>query len=338
VSTDRRTANFTDALRLLGALCVVWYHNPLYWNLQGHLAAVDAVKMVVLGWSMPFFYATSAKFAFAGKSPARLMPRMATLLALIVFYTVLYELAHWRGETGLVARCLGDAGGCSAALVLDTVRNVGNTPGYYLSDLLSMYLLACLAGIHPALGWLIAGAAWIALLAGQAKLGGLFLNPLALGCLSVALLYRLLLAQRLRGMPPLRLPAPMALPLLALLPLAWGVANAFLAQNDYWRDAGLIAVFGLLLLPFLAIDDIARAGARPLAMLSQWGRQYAFGIFIFHQLCFDLLGARAAAVVQRLFHLRDELSLYLAAGAAATLAAIALTAAFRKMAPALLAS
>ncbi|MBP0598379.1 hypothetical protein J8I26_09710 [Herbaspirillum sp. LeCh32-8] len=338
MNADRRAANVTDALRLLGALCVVWYHNPLYWNLQGHLASVDTVKMVVLGWSMPFFYATSARFAFTGKSPARLLPRMATLLGLVIFYTALYELAHWRSETGLVARCLGDAGGCSASLVFDTLRNVGNTPGYYLSDLLSMYLLACLAGISPALGWIMAGAAWIALLLGQVKLGGLFLNPLALGCLSVALLYRLLLAPRLRAMPRLRLPAPMVLPLLALLPLVWGAANVLLAQNDYWRDTGRIVLFGLLLLPFLAIDDGSESDSRLLAVLSRWGRQYAFGIFIFHQLCFDLLGARAAAWVQRLLHVQDELGLYLVAGVAATLAALALTALTRKMAPALLAS
>lgn len=338
MNSDRRTANVTDALRLLGALCVVWYHNPLYWNLHTHLASVDTIKMVVLGWSMPFFYATSAKFAFTGKSPARLLPRMATLLGLVVFYTALYELAHWRSETGLAARCLREAGDCSASLVFDTVRNVANTPGYYLSDLLSIYLLACLAGIHPTLGWITAGVAWTALLFGQAKLGGLFLNPLALGCVSVAQFYRLLCAPRLQAMPRLRLPVPMAMLLLALLPLGWGVANVLLAQNDYWRDTGSIVLFALLLLPFLAIDDIAESGSRLLTTLSRWGRQYAFGIFIFHQLCFDLLGSRAAAWVQRLFHFRDELGLYLVAGVAATLAAIIATALIRKMAPALLAS
>jgi len=335
---NRHPANITDSLRLLGALCVVWYHNPLYWNLQDYSPAVDAGKLLVLGWSMPFFYATSAKFAFAGKKPAHLICRMFMLLMLIVFYTVLYELSHWRNESSLFSRCLGNVDGCSPKVLFDTFRNVSNTPGYYLSDLVSMYMLACVAAIRPIFGWGVAATGWAAFLLGLGKMGGLFLNPLALGCLAVALLYRYLLVRHLDDVPQISLRTPGFLLLLILLPWAWGVANYFVGQNDYWSDPAIIPLFALFLLVFLLVGDVTQpTGCLPSA-LSRWGREYSFGIFIFHQLCFDLLGTRAVAWGQRLFQVNDSLLLYLAAGLTATASAIVLTAVIRKISPALLAS
>lgn len=335
-----RPANLTDAWRLLGALCVVWYHNPLYWNLpQAHLAVVDAIKLILLGWSMPFFYATSAKFAFAKKTPSRLARRIVTLLILIVFYTVLYELVRWRSSVGLIAHCIdGVAGNCSPTFVFGIFRNVGNTPGYYLSDLLSMYLLACLASIHPALRWIIMGFVWVALLMNQSRFGGLFLNPLALGCLGIALFYRPWIGNRLRNIERWPLSGFFVLSLLILLPITWGVMNYFLAQNDYWRDVSNILIFGAFLFGFLIIDDVIEPTGRVLNTLSHWGRQYSFGIFIFHQLCFDFLGAHIAMWTQRAFHIHDELILYFIVGVIATLASIISTIIARKISPILLAS
>lgn len=337
MDTGRRQANLTDALRLLGALCVVWYHNPSYWNLQGHTAMVDAAKLVLLGWSMPFFYATSARFACSARPLDKSAARLGRLLLLIVFYTVLYELLHWRQGTGMVSACLSGAGDCTAALVFDTFRNVGNTPGYYMSDLVCMTLLAVLGSLLPAGKWFLLGLMWIAMLAGSARLGGFFLNPLALGCMAFALLYLFLLAPRLHNTGRWHLSPPAAALVLLALPLSWGWANLALAQNDYWTQPVRIALFGALLLLFMSLGDVVETSGKWITSFSVWGRNYAFGIFIFHQLCFDLLSPRFIGLLQARLHVTDPLVLYLMNGGMATIVVLLVTRIARQFTPRLLA-
>ncbi len=324
-------------MRLAGAFCVVWYHNPFYWNLHEHTQWVDAMKLLFLGWSMPFFYAMSARFAFAATDVSRHLQRVLRLAALISFYTVLYELLHWNQPSSLASRCFADsATGCSPGLVFETLRNVGNTPGYYLSDLLVMHLLAMLVAVRPVIGKALALVGAIALFAGWIRLGGLFLNPLGLFGLSAALGYLYLVAPRLAGDRRIMLaPLPTAALVLGFV-LSWGIANLLQAQNQYWSDTSNILVFVPLLLLFMALNDLVRPEGRLALLVSEWGRKYAFGIFIFHQLCFDILAPRVAQVVTKLMHGDNALALYVLTSIVISAAATIVTAIIRKAAPVLL--
>ncbi|MBG7620178.1 hypothetical protein I5R65_11945 [Herbaspirillum sp. AP02] len=337
MSASRHPANVTDAMRLVGAYCVVWYHNPFYWNLHEHTQWVDAMKLLILGWSMPFFYTTSARFAFAGKDVSRHFQRVVRLVALIGFYTVLYELLHWNLPTSLASHCFGSStADCSPGLVFETLRNVGNTPGYYLSDLIVMHLLAMLVAARPFIGKGLAIVGGIALFAGWIRLGGLFLNPLGLFGLSAALGYIYLVAPRLSGYRRVSLaPVPTAAMALGFV-LLWGVANLLQAQNQYWNDTSNILLFLPLLLLFMALSDLIRPEGRLTLLVSEWGRKYAFGIFIFHQLCFDLLAPRVAQVTMKLVQGDNALTLYVLSSIVISAAATIVTAIIRKAAPVLL--
>jgi hypothetical protein len=334
VDNSQRQANLTDALRFVGALCVVWYHNPVYWNLQEYTFIVDSAKLLILGWSMPFFYATSARFTCAGQSFEKISARLGRILILIIIYTVLYEGLHWSSGTGLISLCISRVGECNAALVLDTFRNVGNTPGYYLSDLASMTFLALIACLHPVGKWLLITFTWAAFLLGDSRMSGYFLNPLANACMALALLYSFMIA--LRPLDSRRPYLPFSIIMLLLLILSWGWANLEFARNEYWNESPRIMLFGGLLLLFMSADDLFEVKGDCIVYLSAWGRNYAFGIFIFHQLCFDILTPHSIRVLRGLLNIADPLVIYLVTGIITTFAALLITKAVRQYAPRLL--
>lgn len=335
VTIARQPANITDTLRLLGALCVIWYHNPLYWSLHSHLESVNALKLVLLGWSMPFFYSTSAKFAFAGKSSAHLVSRIPPLVVLILFYTALYEFVRFLAGAPLSDLCGNGEHSCSVTGVFETIRGVANTPGYYLSDLVSIYILAFFASLNSTLKIAVTLALWCGLGLGYLRLGGVFLNPLAVGCLSVVLLYNGLKSYLLGSLRPIALDAASTIYLILFLILTWGILNYFVGRDDYWSHLFSAIPFMLVMVLFLSCEDIVSTNSPLSLILSQWGRKYAFGIFMFHQLCFDTIVPRGVSIARRLFSIQDEFTLYLLAGLLATTAATLITIVVRRVTPSL---
>lgn len=337
MSASRRPANITDTMRLIGAYCVVWYHNPFYWNLHEHIQWVDGLKLVFLGWSMPFFYGISARFAFTGKDFSRRWERIVRLGILVIFYTLLYEFFHRRNPGSLAIRCLENSGTeCSAGLIFDTLRNVGNTPGYYLSDLIVIYLLAIVVTVRPWLMIALASFASLSLFMGWIRLGGLFLNPLGLFGVCAALGYLVLIRPCLAQYRNINLKTLSSCSVIMGFILVWGCANLLLAQNQFWNGTGNILLFLSLLMLFMGLSDLIQPEGRYIAMVSEWGRKYAFGIFIFHQLCFDLLAPGIARIMSALTHSQDMLPLFVVTGLVVSLAATVITVIIRKAAPALL--
>lgn len=128
---DLRDPNISDACRFLAALCVIWYHNPLYWQLRDYTSYVDVAKLIFLGWSMPFFYLSTAKHAFNTKKFEHLLRKVLGIIFLIFIYTVIYDLFGWNAGGGIVDVCFNNDqyNICSIKYLFDRFREVAGTPG-----------------------------------------------------------------------------------------------------------------------------------------------------------------------------------------------------------------
>lgn len=319
-----------DALRFLGAICIVWYHNPYYWSLADVTSVVDNWKFVLLGWSMPFFYAASFYFAFRQVRRSSAIARVGRLLLLIVVYTLMYAAVTVSAPTGLFQTCVAGRGSCDPVFLLSTFRNVSDTPLYYLSDLTVIVVLAILCSWLPrslqvAVPLAVAVILWIA---GEYRGFGLFLNPLAIGCFVVALM-SIIIEQRWKFAGLVASPVMWVAGVLAFIG-GWGLLNWALVENAYWRAGPLASfVFGVLLLLPLTLGMRVRPTGALIDALSRWGQRLSFGIFAFHQLSFDVIGS-----LLRIIH--DPLLSYLAAGVVATGMSILATLLCRRLAPILL--
>lgn len=295
----QRPPNITDALRALGALCVIWYHNPIYWTLDD-TAGVDLAKFVLLGWSMPFFYATSARFAFTPPS-RKSWQRVLQLLKLVVGYFVLYEALAYLSGRGAVWTCLHGSAPCRPDAILMAIRTVSGTPSYYLSDVIVLVALgAGLVGLAERLGRLatyaVIALGFVAMLFADPYLWGLFLNPLALGCFVWSAVWWVTIGARVgTRLKPERTRAYGA-PTTAFVLIAWGVLNALFAQNVYWSGISNILIFGLLLQVILSFDFFLSVRALTFRKLSEWGQRYSLGLLLLHQLWFDIAASRFAAL------------------------------------------
>ncbi len=289
-----RPANLIDALRILGAICVVWYHNPLYWGAGDARPSIDAFKFIVSGWAMPFFYVTTAWFSLQ-RPPKVLLLRAAKIAAILVVYTALYEAFAFQGSAEYVGGCI-PASTCSVWWLFDKIRMGNGTPVYFLADVISICLVSAALSLAPR--WKLAALALSAILAvvvssGETRVFGLFLNPLAGGCLAAALFAKALMPSDIR---PFHVgPISFCLIITGFI-LIWGGLNLWFAQNAYWSAGPVSLLFAAMLILLLyAAAVIQPAGSVP-ASLSRAGQTYALGVFLFHQMTFNIISSRVAAL------------------------------------------
>jgi hypothetical protein len=140
---------------MLGALCIIWYHSAYFWSLEPSLQqAAQHVKLATISWSLPFFYTISGWLALLSTSrdaSARTVFRKLSGYAVLilgwsaVYAAIQYATRPARGLNGL----LGTSGSGLALVIslLQQIRGVFNTPVYYLTDMMVIYVFAAAYGL-----------------------------------------------------------------------------------------------------------------------------------------------------------------------------------------------
>lgn len=329
----QRPANFTDILRLLGALCIIWYHNPLFWKLGVYAEDVARVKLALLGWSMPFFYIITAKHALSNAYFERARDRIKSALKIMVFYGILYELVQLSSADSIVTSCfLSDQSGkCGTLYIFDRFRTVSSSPLYYLSDVISIIILALLAKRHRLLALFIGTLICWNLIENDGRLWGFTLNPLASGCFLLALAYEhTSFLNRLFDHAGRRVWIGAGFPLITLT--AWGIFNLNFAKDNLWKSPSIFFISSIFLFIVYSCDKIHVTDRKFLQHISSYGQKYSFGIFTLHQLFFTVSSSLIAKILERIA-ITNQLVIYICLGIFVTTLSICVTVYFHRRLP-----
>jgi hypothetical protein len=287
-SNQLRQPNLMDVFRLFGALAIIWYHNPFYWQLGESTNLIDILKLGLIGWAMPFFYSVTSKYALLNYDKKRLIKRILNVVMLMLIYTIIYELIPSTNLDQLFIYSKSCDFICVSLELFERVRTVSNSPGYFLSDLMVIIFLGFFCSINLGVRAVVITIITLNVIYLDGRVWGIFLNPLAGGCFIVAQLYLILIKKFDSDKNKFLIKIPLITSIFIFL-ISWAVLNIFYAQNEFWKSTLIFLSAGLLLWAVLFSDRIDVSTSSFLSCCSKWGQKYAFGIFILHQLIYDLI-------------------------------------------------
>ena len=276
--------------KLIASLCVVWYHNPLYWNITpSHLHDVDLFKNFFI-MDDAFFYTTSIYFILLKKYSLFLtFQKLKHTLALIISWTFIYEISRVFSPDGIYSSCILSSSECDIGYFFEKIRMVNNTPGYYLSEIFSITLVSyfLLLNLRTRVFGII-GICYVAFF-NNGDSFGIFLSPSVPKYFLIAFFIKTI-SDFKTGLLKIQVEFWLALFYIVTLILLFGFAVLVLNHNmEFSSNFFELFVLVTFLFCFLSVDNFFLCKSSKFISLSQLGRKYSFGIFIFHQFCYDWL-------------------------------------------------
>ena len=306
----RKEGNITDVFRFVGAFLIVWYHNQ-YNNMVATLNPALLTSILTylsffLNWTLPFFYVTTARYAFMSNSRVDIpdgqkLGRIKHLLLLIISYIFIYEV-----ERQALLKIKAKMGGylyqfipfdifmygtdwpAIIKRVLNIFQTVHWSPMYFLNHVVIIYVCAFILCFFYNRLHGIFRTVFVATLCSLTLWATIF-PPKIFAALQVHLLgisgwmTIALLAfsyQAVTGRQKLVAGIDKAgnMPIAAIVVLtilASGYLSTKHTQMFYYHP------YWVLLLLILG-DFFPASSGKLMIILAEWGRKYSFGIFVFH--------------------------------------------------------
>ncbi|SDG28680.1 Acyltransferase family protein [Fontibacillus panacisegetis] len=299
----RSTNNITDIFRFIACFCIVWFHSSYYGLLDGSYQRplVDEFKLYTIMWAMPFFYVVSSRLALKSMINApisKVLSKIQKLLVIIFICIVIYDIPNYilyegysRYPFHLFVR--GDSFSAIIQDAWNTFISVNYSPGYFLIHLIVIYAFAFLASrvINNVIGrgsiivictGVLFGITFVPLDVTNVVSSYLLLNKLALGTMAIGFLYESLnISKFVKNYSPkssivvmMSIMIPIVIMGFVYGRLHWGELNGtpWKASIPIW-----MSIF------FLYIGDkFSTIDLKWCSKISEWGRDYSFGVFILH--------------------------------------------------------
>ena len=279
---EPRKTNLVDFLRSFGCFCIVWYHSNYYWNLtQLECVQIDKAKLFLISWAMPFFYISSffyaSKYGFNKAKITYIGQKMLKLTQLLVFTVGVYEILNLVGKVPYWQKRNFSALSIDFKQAIEFVQYIvhqvssgGNTPAYFIFELIAMYPICYFFGL------LVRNYNYMAYLI----IGLMF----SMGFMQIGMLKNITYHTS----------------------FYMGIAIAFLvyAENSSTikKKFNFVLIIFLLVFvnkqtgegfwPILAIVSVFKfiENAKWKTLLSEFGQKYSLFVFLFHLIALDLTG------------------------------------------------
>ena len=306
----RKEGNITDVFRFVGAFLIVWYHNQ-YNNMVATLNPALLTSILTylsffLNWTLPFFYVTTARFAFMSNSRTDLpdsqkLARIKHLVLLLLAYMLIYEV-----ERQILSTIRAKIGGYIYQItpfdifmygtdwpaiikrVLNIILTVHWSPMYFLNHVIIIYACAFILcylysrlaeRYRQAFVATLCGVTLWALIFPPSVFAAMQKHLLGIsGWMTIALLafsYQAVTGQQRLIIGFDRANGGTIAAVVVTTILVAGFISTKYTQMFYYHPVWVLII--------LILGDVFPASrGRVVVKLAEWGRKYSFGIFVFH--------------------------------------------------------
>lgn len=314
-------------MRILAAFCIVLHHSNYLYKLGISYPLFESIKSELIAWALPFFYTTTAFFAYQSlyreysinKIAKRLLTIAKWYLLFISMYEVLriaYFLMH--PESDYTFFHLFDHGNSLSSIVSSCVQMLrfGNyTAAYFVYDFFVIYLLGSLLAfttlktslnlVRAVLGILIIfmlsspGHVLFSQVNSFFKFTHSYELPLILSGYFFSNLLMSFKLPKLHGIKP-----EIEGIALLIIPFFWSFLHTYPMLPP---NVALLLFCSLLFILHATLHSFNLPLSKK---MSQYGRDFSFGIFLFHPIVISIVDNLLPPVL-RFVGIRNHLLLYL---------------------------
>lgn len=286
-----RDNNLTDILRLPASILIILYHSQLYFNLSGiDLQVIDFTKLLLLSWTMPFFYITATYFSLISaersESINKVRNKIFTIIKLIIIYYCFYwglDLIIKFFHQGFVEINLLNI---SFFEVIQDIRLVHNTPLYWLFDLvfinLVSYFIVYMFIKRNTKVWtfyLLVLLIFVFLFFTEVTIfNGIALLSYIIGLVSYFVFYK----HKIIKDYLIKKKTVIFLLLVCIYLIIFGYLNYLFFNGMFLSTDILLTLFSILLFLILSANLLFKFDSKVTFKLSELGRKYSLGVFLFH--------------------------------------------------------